>query len=294
MPKLKYVKKAADLLTPDKVTRSGFLQQALRKTKEANPYVERAKYLLDKIQLAKTPEALFDIKEIRNDLVTAAGFSDKAVGYFSAADLKNAFSKVLAEINSKPNTDWRTEIIYRFLLTRGDTLGGVMRNIMGAEAKIIFTETVLNVLQDKKLKANLVYNKENKIVQISWNDRILVFDRTPKLIGKNIDTILLRGTIDLSINDIFANKTNYLACGEIKGGIDPAGADEHWKTASGGLERIRIKLKDKVKLFFVAAAIENSMAKEIYSQLKSGKLDYAANLTDSLQLSDLATWLISC
>ena len=31
------------------------------------------------------------------------------------------------------------------------------------------------------------------------------------------------------------NPKHYLACGELKGGIDPAGADEHWKTAGKAL-----------------------------------------------------------
>jgi type II restriction enzyme len=30
----------------------------------------------------------------------------------------------------------------------------------------------------------------------------------------------------------------YIALGELKGGIDPAGADEHWKTARTALNRI--------------------------------------------------------
>lgn len=86
---------------------------------------------------------------------------------------------------------------------------------------------------------------------------------------------------------------SYLACGELKGGIDPAGADEHWKTATRALDRIRESFQTRSPaLFFVGAAIETTMAKEIFAQLSDGSLSYAANLTAPEQLADLADWLV--
>jgi len=88
----------------------------------------------------------------------------------------------------------------------------------------------------------------------------------------------------------------YLACGELKGGIDPAGADEHWKTANSALHRIRMHFDEhetKPKLFFCGAAIADAMAHEIFEQLGDGRLAYAANLTVPEQVDDLATWLIT-
>jgi len=134
------------------------------------------------------------------------------------------------------------------------------------------------------------------VQQVSWPGRVLLFDKKPKIIGKNVDAILLRQTSEQSLpaTTLLNGKENYLACGEVKGGIDPAGADEHWKTAYGALDRIREKLKEKPpKLFFIGAAIENSMAEEIFSQLQSGLLSHAANLLVPQQLSDLASWLVS-
>ena len=187
MTELSYVRTSKDLVTPIDVTQSGFLQQALRKTKEASPYVDRAKQLLDKLQMALEPQELIDIEEIRDDLITAAGFSDKATSYFSSSELENALLEVLEQIEKKAGPDWRTEIIYRFLLTRGDTLGGVMRNIMGAEAKAKFTEVILKALQNKDILPSIIHSKANidKVQQISWPDRILLFDKKPKLIGVN-------------------------------------------------------------------------------------------------------------
>lgn len=297
MPELKYVQSPKDLVTPIDVTQSGFLQQALRKTKEASPYVERAKQLLDKLQLVNEPQELIRIREIRDDLITAAGFSDKATNYFSPSELENALLEILQEIERKAGPDWRTEIIYRFLLTRGDTLGGVMRNIMGAEAKAKFAEAILEALKSKNISPSVICSRIDidKVQQISWPKRILLFDKKPKLIGKNVDVILLhQAESHVSVTALLGRKDDYLVCGEVKGGIDPAGADEHWKTAYGALARIREKFqRGQPKLFFVGAAIENSMADEIFSQLQSGLLNHAANLNVAQQVSDLAAWLVS-
>jgi Restriction endonuclease BsobI len=86
----------------------------------------------------------------------------------------------------------------------------------------------------------------------------------------------------------------YLAFGELKGGIDPAGADEHWKTARTALTRIQsafATINLKPELFFVGAAIERKMATEIWSMLKDDLLSNAANLTNEFQLNSLARWL---
>lgn len=294
MPKLKYVKSSKDLVTPIDITQSGFLQQALRKTREASPYVDQAKHLLNKLQAVHAPQELLGFPEIRDDLVTAAGFSDKATSYFTASQLKEALLKVLKEIERKAGPDWRAEVAYRFLLTRGDTLGGVMRNIMGAEAKVKFVDAILAALREKKVKPGVSRTEAEKVQQISWSRRVLLLDKTPKTIGKNIDAILVKQQRGAHIANLLGSKDSYLACGEIKGGIDPAGADEHWKTASGALNRIREKFQGKPpKLFFVGAAIEKSMATEIFNHLQSGALNHAANLNKPQQLSDLASWLVS-
>ncbi len=87
----------------------------------------------------------------------------------------------------------------------------------------------------------------------------------------------------------------YIALGELKGGIDPAGADEHWKTANSALGRIKAgfrKKKLKPRTFFVGAAIEKAMAQEIFKQLRNGVLSNAANLTSDEQLVSICKWLL--
>ena len=90
------------------------------------------------------------------------------------------------------------------------------------------------------------------------------------------------------------NPALYIALGELKGGIDPAGADEHWKTARTSLSRIRDAFNGhelSPHLFFVGGAIENSMAEEIWNQLEDNTLGNAANLTDANQVASLCRWL---
>jgi hypothetical protein len=88
----------------------------------------------------------------------------------------------------------------------------------------------------------------------------------------------------------------YIALGELKGGIDPAGADEHWKTARSAINRIQeafSKHKLKPHTFFIGAAIETKMASEIWQMLKHGVLQNAANLTDEDQIASITRWLCS-
>jgi type II restriction enzyme len=119
-----------------------------------------------------------------------------------------------------------------------------------------------------------------------------LFDRSPAFVGKNLDAVLLDTSTGRSEKQCFGDQSCYLACGELKGGIDPAGADEHWKTANSALGRIRHAFGDQRPcLFFVGAAIEAAMAVEIFAQLSDGRLTYAANLTVPEQVGDLATWL---
>ena len=87
----------------------------------------------------------------------------------------------------------------------------------------------------------------------------------------------------------------YIALGELKGGIDPAGADEHWKTAGTALNRIRDAFETKkhpVETFFIGAAIEKAMATEIFDEVNAEKLSKCANLTKSLQLAEICNWLV--
>jgi type II restriction enzyme len=101
---------------------------------------------------------------------------------------------------------------------------------------------------------------------------------------------------DSLAKSVLANANAYIAFGELKGGIDPAGADEHWKTATTVLKRIHdaFDLEGfRPSKFFIGAAIEEKMSTEIWYMLETGYLDNAANLTNDAQMNSVASWLCS-
>lgn len=291
----KFIKTAADLQTKRRAICDGFLAQALQKTKKADPFVEEAKTFYIALKKVKSVEELLASSEHINDLASACGFSDKARSQLTEEELSNAIKKVLTRIDKEAGSDFREEILYRYLLTKGDTLGGSMRNLTGASAGTKLIDKIIERLSNGKKKNQVLKSKSGKVQKVIWNSRTLLFDVKPRLIGKNIDVILInREDVNTSEKELLADKSKYIACGELKGGIDPAGADEHWKTANSSLGRIKTKFgRSAPALFFVGAAIEASMAKEIFKQLKSGKLTHAANLNEDEQVNDLVDWLLS-
>ena len=132
---------------------------------------------------------------------------------------------------------------------------------------------------------------------LSWQrdseSRTIVYNVTVPLVKNNVDVFIFR----CSPPDVMTAITSpplYLALGELKGGIDPAGADEHWKTARTALSRIQnafATLRLAPQTFFIGAAIEKRMAGEIWEQLEDRSLANAANLTNADQLASISRWL---
>lgn len=294
---LSSIKNAGDLITSRKAICEGFLKQAIEKSKRASPYIVEAKEFWDIVTGASSIDELLAIPAIQNQLFAVSGFSNKAKTHLSNQELNLAVRQVLDNLTQKSNSDWRNEIFYRYLLTRGDSLGGTMRNVTGALAGSRFATFIINALSNKKIKPEIKHSKSNqeKIQSLRWENRLLVFDKTPKFIGKNIDLILLNvSSSKKSERNLINDPQSFIACGELKGGIDPAGADEHWKTANSALQRIRESFTINCpELFFVGAAIEHSMAEEIFTQISIGALSYAANFTVEEQVSELISWLVS-
>jgi hypothetical protein len=119
----------------------------------------------------------------------------------------------------------------------------------------------------------------------------LIYNLTIPLVKNNIDLCLFNAVPE-NLDETIAG--SYVALGELKGGIDPAGADEHWKTAKSALERIRksfTRAKQNPHTFFIGAAIERKMASEIWEELQEGILSNAANLNDENHLASISHWL---
>jgi Restriction endonuclease BsobI len=289
-----YIARPEDLVTSRTRVRDGFLQQALEKTRRVTPHIVEARRLSKALHSVDKVEDVLQIPELGNYLISAAGFSEKAKSHVSTAQLDSAIERVLQEIKAQAQDDFREEIVYRYLLIKGDALGGSMRNITGAIAGARFSDAVIAALRKRGARVEIQRSGSEKIQRIAWSARLLLFDRKPNFVDKNIDCILLKvESEDEKDPQLLARRDRYIACGELKGGIDPAAADEHWKTASTALARIRTSFTNRVPaLFFAGAAIELAMAKEIFAQLTDGSLSYAANLTEPRQLADLTEWLV--
>ena len=75
--------------------------------------------------------------------------------------------------------------------------------------------------------------------------------------------------------------------GELKGGADPAGSDEHWKTATESLDRIlraaEATGRPKPMLSFIATVLVERVAKDAQSWIDQDKLTSVYNLTQMYQ-----------
>jgi type II restriction enzyme len=309
------IKASSDLVTSRQETRAGFIEFVLEKNRRSKPYIESAKAFRHFAAQAKVPADLLKIKEIREPLATASGMSDKSLKYFSDEDIIDAVNALIKNFLEPSGDEFVDEAVYRFLLMKGDALCSSMRNAIGALAQRKLIRSLLSVMSvigmDYKwlsasnnswfVKPSDDYEIENGMKAISWQTnhgtRTFAFNLNIPVIGKNIDLCLFDCSPESYGNgSIVSDLKAPIMFGELKGGIDPAGADEHWKTANATLGIIKTSFEAKgrtVLTSFVGAAIEVSMAEEIFAQLKSGTIAYAANLTKSEQLIEYCNWLIS-
>lgn len=302
------------LLTTHEQTRAGFIAFALEKNRRSTPFIEEAKAFRVLASKAKRAEELGSMDEIRRPLLTASGLSDKALNYFTEEDKTRAIEELIEKFLKPAGENFVDEAVYRFLLVRGDSLGGKMRNIVGVLAQQRFVRYFISTLSvmgvpfrwydDKEWKdGEFEASIESDAKAIQWNSgngsRIMAFNLLVSTVKNNVDICLFDADETTFSDKKIARNSNSAAImfGELKGGIDPAGADEHWKTGNTALERIRKSYakvgRRDVKTIFIAAAIEEIMGREIYNQLQKGTLSMAANLSVDEQMVSLCEWIIN-
>lgn len=252
-----YVRKASDLVSTHESRRNGFLEYALRKSKESIPYIDKAKSLKIVLeQNTKKPKDILKLKEEKAACFQAAGVSIKAKNHLNEEDLNDILLEFIKEFLEPAGKKYIDELIYRYLLTLGDALGGRMRNLVGSIANEKLTRYIISQLEISNFEFKLfiknanswVSSKEYSIEMISeirsirWllkngSQRQIIYNLTVPIVNKNIDLVMLNRHCDVlsgsEFKKIIENPENYKAFGELKGGVDPAGADEHWKTAKG-------------------------------------------------------------
>jgi hypothetical protein len=309
---LEHLKSSHDLETTYEAIRAGFVALALEKNRRATPFVAQARSLKVAASKAKIPGDLLKMTEIRPAVLTAAGVSDKASNHLQEEDKTEAIKGLIRNFLEPAGANFIEELVFRFLLTRGDTLGGSMRNVGGFLAQCKLTRSIVSYLtltgkgyrwlhsETDKWASNpdddsdIEFHLKGLSWQIEGKDRTLIYNLTVPLFKNNVDLCLFNcSPINLS-KKVINDAASYIALGELKGGIDPAGADEHWKTARTALDRIQeafAKHKATPKIFFIGGAIEQKMATEIWAMLENGVLDNAANLTDEKQIASIASWL---
>ncbi|MGB5962912.1 MAG: type II restriction endonuclease [Coleofasciculaceae cyanobacterium] len=315
---LNHIHSSDDLVTTYEAIRAGFVALALEKNRRATPYIAEARALQEAATQARSPAELLEIKGIEMGLLTAAGLSDKSLSHLMIEDKNDAIVGLIRNFLEPAGANFVEELVFRFLLTRGDTLGGSMRNVGGALAQRKLTRAILSTLTISGAKYYWQHSKTKKWIAMTNNDsgielslrgiswkneigtRTLIYNLTVPLVRSNVDMCLF----NLAPAELIANKSSkiepsivapyVIALGELKGGIDPAGADEHWKTAQAALNRIReafSRVDHSPLTFFVGSAIARRMAGEIWNQLENGTLSNAANLNQENQVASISRWL---
>jgi hypothetical protein len=317
-PYLLHLNESCDLETTYEAIRSGFITLALEKNQRATPLIAEARTLKIIAQTVNNARDLLNIPDIQAALLTASGISDKAKNYLHPQDKVEAIQELIVNFLEPAGTNFVEELVYRFLLIRGDTLGGIMRNAGGSLAQSKFTRSLLATLRVAGIAYDWLNSSNNQwreaeemtpnleilVRGVSWlnnsQPRTIIYNvNVPLVNNNNIDLCLLKCDSTQLANQKIKKQTLqspdlYIALGELKGGIDPAGADEHWKTARTALQRIDDafrKISKHPYTFFIGAAIEPKMAREIYQQLETKKLTNAGNLTNDNQLVSIIRWL---
>lgn len=311
-PYFQHLKSSKSLETTYEAVRAGFVALALEKNRRATPFVAQARALKAAASKAKSPADLLKIPDIQPALLTAAGVSDKATNHLQGSDKREAVDGLIKNFLEPAGVNFVEELVFRFLLTRGDTLGGSMRNVGGFMAQKKLTRAIIAYLKLAGYQCQWLHSETNTWAElpedyadVELSLRGLCWDtgKGPRTLLYNVTVPLFRNNVDLSLfncsaedltREVIKTPSAYIALGELKGGIDPAGADEHWKTARTSLNRIHeafSKRKLKPHTFFIGAAIETKMATEIWEMLKRGSLENAANLTDEDQVTSVSQWL---
>jgi type II restriction enzyme len=311
----RHITKSEDLVTTYEETRAGFIEMALEKNRRATPFVAEARALQHRIADVAVPEQLLAMPEIRNGLIAASGISDKAASHLGDDGCNAAVQEFVKNFLIPAGRKFKEELVFRFLLTKGDSLGGKMRNIVGTMAQQKMCLSIVSALRLSGIEFYAVSETQDKWVSskdvdddteienskgVSWvnrngDTRTVYFNVNVPIVKNNIDIILLNKPYTADMKEVIKHPENYVALGELKGGIDPAGADEHWKTAKMALDRIYESFRKNrfmPHLFFIGAAIASKMAAEIYENLQSDYISCAANLTKGDHVTALVDWLI--
>ncbi|MCB0196391.1 MAG: hypothetical protein KDJ65_30845 [Anaerolineae bacterium] len=237
-----------------------------------------------------------------------------------AHKLATYFNEITSELVLKGGvTPYRHIIMMSANL--GDSLGGTSRNEVGRIAMMRVINPLINYLHSQKKLSQVLYSLKGKIVindddnetegagaakrkrlniTLDTNiEKILEHFDTYRVLYHEIETtngnkLLLnrqlkwktdKGTTVKIGPDLhsFVDENDMFWAAELKGGADPAGSDEHWKTATKVLDRIiegaKKTNRTTPKLSFIATILVDRVAQEAQNWIDQGKLTSVYNLT---------------
>jgi hypothetical protein len=223
------------------------------------------------------------------------------------------------------------------LANLGESIGGSWRNEVGRLAYAEVIGSLLRYLHDKGYLAAITYDLKGQLTGEAEEDEERTISKDNVLADSSdfphhLETIEANRVVHKRIalrngNDLLLNRQiewidhegnshkigpdlsaflpdNTLTWGgELKGGADPAGSDEHWKTATRAFDRILDASektgRPKPKLSFIATILVDRVAREAALWIREGKLTSVYNLTQIAEseerrkafLNDLAGFL---
>ncbi len=207
-PHRQHLTGSESLVTTYEETRAGFVALALEKNRRATPFIEEARSLKAAASQATTPASLVNIDGIQVALLTASGVSDKAAGHMEQQDKEKAIQGLIEQFLEPAGPNFVEELVFRFLLTRGDALGGSMRNIGGAIAQRKLTRAIIASLSIAGISYQWLSSTNDSWIQgtrddpdieldvkgISWSsnglNRTVKYNLTVPFLRKNVDLCL--------------------------------------------------------------------------------------------------------
>ena len=276
-----------EIITNQKSIEKGFIWQAQKKRELSEHFSITAKLAKTLLKKVNSFEDIYNNNIIFDFIIGTLMLSKKSIINLDKKVVKGIIEE---QINFKKlsNQNYVNQLGDNYLISSGESVGGANRNIIGKKREAIFIENLERILIENSITYKKEITKTGNTSSITYSDRRLIFNKKPYYINKSVDFIVIK-----KINNKFdmENPNSYCCAGELKSGIDPAGADEHWKTARTALKRINtVFLQDNKTpppLYFVGGAISNHMACEIIEMLERNRLKYAANLNNKSQLKKI-------
>ena len=128
----KFIVSPESLVTTHEETRAGFLSVALEKNRVGDPFVKSALAFKAMVAHTRSPEELLSVPQVRPFLITAAGLSEKSLSYLNEADQTMAIQELIDKFLKPAGDNYIDEATFRYLLIKGDAVGGMMRNKIGS------------------------------------------------------------------------------------------------------------------------------------------------------------------